>query len=166
MDRGEPVGISVDGSEHVVQPEEVTVVRRAAGDYVVQEGGGYVAALDPAISEPLRREGLARELVSRVQRMRKEAGLLVSDRIRLLVVGDPEVESAAREHRDWIAAEVLARRLAIGAAEAAGAGLSPGLAASGAGDALTAAFATLHYAAQTFDLDGRTVRVTLTKDQT
>ena len=98
--------------------------------------------------------------------MRKEAGLLVSDRIRLLVVGDDEVESAAREFRDWIAAEVLARRLAVGGAEAAGAGLPPTLAASGAGDALTPAFASLHYTAQTFDLDGRTVRVTLTKDQT
>jgi isoleucyl-tRNA synthetase len=166
MERGEPVGISVDGSEHLVQPAELTIVRRAAGDYVVQEGDGYVVALDPTVTEPLRREGLARELVSRVQRMRKEAGLLVSDRIRLLVVGDAEVESAAREHRDWIAAEVLARHLAVGAAEATGAGLPPGLAASGAGDALTAAFASLHYSAQTFDLDGRNVRVTLTKDQT
>jgi hypothetical protein len=73
----------------------------------------------------------------------------------------------AREHRDWIAAEVLARHLAVGDAEAAGAagGLPQALTASGAGDALTPAFASLHYTAQTFDLDGRTVRVTLTKDQ-
>ena len=97
--------------------------------------------------------------------MRKDAGLLVSDRIRLLVVGDPDVEAAAREHREHIAGEVLARRFGVGAAESATAGLSPAVGASGAGDALTAAFASLHYTTQTFDLDGRGVRVTLTKDE-
>jgi isoleucyl-tRNA synthetase len=165
FERGTPVGISVEGGEHLLAADDLTIVRRAAGDYVVQEGDGYVIALDPTVTDALRAEGLARELVSRVQRLRRDAGLVVSDRIRVLVVGDPDVEAAVREHRQYVAGEVLARRLGVGAPERGEAGLPHELAASGAGDALTQAFTSLHYTTQTFDLDGRTVRVTLTKDE-
>ena len=57
---------------------------------------------------------MARELISRVQRMRKEAGLAVSDRIRLGIGGDAAVLEAATTHRDWIADEVLATDVVIG----------------------------------------------------
>ena len=55
-----------------------------------------MAALDPTITPALRREGIARELVSRVQRMRKEAGLAVSDRIHLGIAADPEIGERLR----------------------------------------------------------------------
>ena len=57
----------------------------------------------------LREEGLVRELISRVQRMRKESGLAVSDRIRLTVVANEEVVGALRAHNEALAGEVLAR---------------------------------------------------------
>jgi isoleucyl-tRNA synthetase len=81
---------------------------------VVKEEGSYFAAIDATVTPELRAEGLARELVSRVQRLRKEAGLAVSDRILVAVWGDPELEGAVEAHREWIADEVLARELAIG----------------------------------------------------
>ncbi|HEY0969608.1 MAG TPA: isoleucine--tRNA ligase [Gemmatimonadales bacterium] len=115
LEAGEEVAIELDGERHVVAPEDVSIQRRATGDLVVQEAGGSFAALDPAITPELRGEGLARELVSRVQRMRKETGLAVSDRIRLWVDGDAIVREAAEAHRDWIAEEVLARALVVGA---------------------------------------------------
>ena len=59
-------------------------------------------------------EGLAREVVSRVQRMRKEKGLAVSDRISLAVSGTEEPEAAVRSHEKWIAEEVLAVKLDVG----------------------------------------------------
>jgi isoleucyl-tRNA synthetase len=90
------------------------IVRRAAGNLVVKEEGGYFAAIDPIVSPELRGEGLAREIVSRIQRMRKEAGLAVSDRIALWIAGPPEIEEAVRTHTVWIADEVLARQLNIG----------------------------------------------------
>jgi len=74
----------------------------------------YFAAIDPAVTPELRQEGLAREVVSRVQRMRKEAGFAVSDRVRLGVTGNDEVEAAVREHQRWIADEVLAREITVG----------------------------------------------------
>ena len=76
------------------------------------------AAIDTTISPELRSEGLARELVSRVQRMRKESGFAISDRIRLVIAGDRDILDATRTRQEWIKGEVLATELVI--AETAG----------------------------------------------
>jgi isoleucyl-tRNA synthetase len=114
MEAGEEVAIAVEGESHSVLPEEVTILRRAQGDLVVKEEGAYFAALDAQITPELRAEGLAREFVSRVQRLRKEAGLSVSDRITLHIGGTAEVETVVASHRDYISAEVLAVSLEVG----------------------------------------------------
>jgi isoleucyl-tRNA synthetase len=62
----------------------------------------------------LREEGLAREVVNRIQRFRKEAGYEYTTRIILSVSGDPEIEAATTAHRGVIAAETLARVIEIG----------------------------------------------------
>lgn len=80
----------------------------------VKEEQGYFAALDATVTPELRREGLARELVSRVQRLRKEAGFAVEDRIVVRVSGSPEVDAVLREHAEYISSEVLAIELAAG----------------------------------------------------
>jgi len=112
--RGESLVISVDGESHALAHEDLEVVRRAGGELVVQEEGGYFAAIDPAVSDALRREGMAREVVNRVQRMRKDLRYVVSDRVRLQVTGNGNVEQAVREHRDYVAGEVLASEVIIG----------------------------------------------------
>jgi isoleucyl-tRNA synthetase len=91
----------------------VTITAKAATSLVVQQGDGLSVALDPAVTPALRAEGMAREVVSRVQRLRKESGLAVSDRIRLAVAGTAEVQDALRAHAAWIAGEVLARECVI-----------------------------------------------------
>ncbi len=106
--------VTVDGETHGLEPDDLTIVRRASGSLVVQEQHGFFAAIDPEITPALRAEGLAREAISRVQRMRKEAGLAVSDRIRLWIGGDALVLDAAETHRDWIGDEVLATQLVVG----------------------------------------------------
>ncbi len=103
--------VSVGAQSHTVSLEDVTIVRRATGDLVVKHDAGYVAAIDPSISAELRSEGLARELVNRVQRLRKELGFAVSDRIELGVSGPRELLDAVDTHGDWIASEVLALRI-------------------------------------------------------
>ncbi len=62
----------------------------------------------------MRQEGIAREVISRVQRLRREAGYQVTDRIPVWVGGDAPVEEATRCHADYIAGEVLARELVVG----------------------------------------------------
>ena len=109
--RGEPLVVTVDGETHALDQEDVTIIRRASGALVVEEDGGFFAAIDPTVTLELRREGLARELISRVQRMRKEASLAVSDRIALTVAGSDEIRAVIDAHGEWIASEVLATEL-------------------------------------------------------
>ena len=111
---GSELLVSVDGETHGLDAADLTIVRRASGALIVEEERGYFAAIDPVLTPELEREGLAREVISRVQRMRKEAGLAVSDRISLWIGGDPPVLEAASGHRDWIAEEVLATVVFIG----------------------------------------------------
>jgi isoleucyl-tRNA synthetase len=108
----------VEGAAHDLEAEDLTILRRAAGDLLVKEAGGRFVALDPVVTDALRREGLARELVSRVQRMRKEAGLAVSDRIHLWIWGAGEIEEAILEYIGWMSGEVLATHLRVGAEHA------------------------------------------------
>ena len=113
FERGEPVIIGVDGIDHQLTPDEVTIHRRASGPLVVQEDGARFAALDTTVTPELRSEGIAREIVSRVQRLRKDSGLAVSDRIRLQVAGSDALRKVAETHRQWIAGEVLAREMIV-----------------------------------------------------
>ncbi|MDQ4079272.1 MAG: class I tRNA ligase family protein, partial [Gemmatimonadota bacterium] len=114
FERGEPVAISVNGESHELAADDLTVVRRASGNLVVKEESGFFAAIDPTVTPELRREGVARELVSRIQRMRKEAGFAVSDRIVVTVAGDAETEGTVDAFREYISGEVLARELIVG----------------------------------------------------
>jgi len=111
--RGEPLAITVGGESHIVSPDDLAIVRRPAGRLAVQEDGGYFVAIDPAITPALEREGRARELISRVQRMRKESGFAVSDRIVLSVAGGDEVRAIMDAHGAWISEEVLAAELVV-----------------------------------------------------
>jgi isoleucyl-tRNA synthetase len=110
---GTPLAVTVDGETHELIPEDIEILKSASGDLLVQEAAGFVTAIEPSVTEELRLEGVARELISRVQRMRKEAGLAVSDRIRLAIGGAAEVAAAVSRHGDWIAGEVLATELLL-----------------------------------------------------
>mgnify|MGYP000496768085 CR=1 FL=1 len=148
---GRTVTIEAAGASRLIDPDDVAIIRRASGAAVVQEDGGYGVALDPTVTPELRAERLARELVSRVQRLRKEAQLDVSDRISLAVAGDDEFESAVAAHRGRIAEEVLARRVLVG--EETG---SP-FCNDGDGSTWTAT--------QVADVEGRQFRIALSKDE-
>ena len=114
FEAGKPLYVSVGNDSHALSAEDLTVMRTASGDMVVKEEGGYFAALDPTVSKELRLEGLARELVSRIQRLRKELGFAVSDRITLSVGGGAEIQEAAKAFQKWIADEVLALKITVG----------------------------------------------------
>ena len=110
---GEAVSIGVDGGEHPLGPDDLEVAEVARGDLVVRAANGFTAAIDPALDDELRAEGLARELVNRVQRLRKDSGLEVTDRIRLAICGPEGVRAAAARHRAFIAGETLAVDLVV-----------------------------------------------------
>ena len=137
FEAGKPLYVSVGNESRELSSEDLTIVRTASGDMVVKEEGGYFAALDSKVTRELRLEGLAREVVSRVQRLRKELGFAVSDRITLFVGGGAEIQEAVKAFQKWIADEVLALKVVVG-------------------EKIDGIHAT-----HTFDLDGQSVEVAL-----
>jgi isoleucyl-tRNA synthetase len=111
FENGTPLAISIEGESHQLTADDLEIQKSASGELLVQAAAGFVTAIDPTVTEELRLEGMARELISRVQRMRKEAGLAVSDRIRLVITGGADITAAVSSHGDWIASEVLATEL-------------------------------------------------------
>ena len=99
MADGGEVGINVDGDEHTIGADEVTLALQPLEGYEVEAEAGHAVALQLELDDELRREGLAREIVHAVQNARKEAGLEITDRIELSLGGDEELLEAAREPR-------------------------------------------------------------------
>jgi isoleucyl-tRNA synthetase len=112
MAGGGEVGISVDGDEHVLGPDDVTLALQPLEGYEVEADAGHAVALQLELDDELRREGLAREIVHAVQNARKEAGLEITDRIALALAGDADLLAAARAHEPYLAGEVLASAVA------------------------------------------------------
>ncbi len=112
MADGGEIGINVDGDEHTIGPDEVTLALKPLDGYEVEAEAGHAVALQLELDDELRREGLAREIVHAVQNARKAAGLDISDRIELGLGGDEELLAAAREHQPYISSEVLATSVA------------------------------------------------------
>jgi isoleucyl-tRNA synthetase len=115
MAEGGQVGINVDGDEHALGAEELSLSLQPLEGYEVEAEAGHAVALQLELDDELRREGLAREIVHAVQNARKEAGLEITDRIRLGLGGDDELLAAARAHEDYLSGEVLATALAYDA---------------------------------------------------
>ncbi len=88
LEQGQTATLELEGESVTLFPEDVVVEREVASDWLVGSDGPFVAALDPRLSPELRGEGLAREVINRVQRLRKEAGYGYTDRIGLWVSGD------------------------------------------------------------------------------
>jgi isoleucyl-tRNA synthetase len=117
MADGGQIGINVDGDEHALAPDEVTLSLQPLEGYEVEAEAGHAVALQLELDDELRREGLAREIVHAVQNARKEAGLEITDRIELGLGGDEELLAAARAHEEYLAGEVLATSVAYGAGD-------------------------------------------------
>jgi isoleucyl-tRNA synthetase len=111
---GGEVGIAIDGVDHNLGPEDITLALQPLEGYEVEAEAGHAVALQLELDEELRREGLAREIVHAVQIARKDAGLEITDRIELTLGGDAELIDAARAHQDYLAGEVLATSVTYG----------------------------------------------------
>ncbi|MDX6672338.1 MAG: isoleucyl-tRNA synthetase [Solirubrobacteraceae bacterium] len=113
------VGIAIDGHEHQLGGDDLQLAMKPLEGYQLEREGSHAVALELALDEELRREGLAREVVHAIQAARKAAGLAVEDRIDLILGGDEELLAAARAHEDYVAGETLATSLSF---DGAGAG--------------------------------------------
>ena len=105
-------GIEVAGGR--ITLDDLDVQRTEKAGIVAALENNLGVGLDTQLDAELEAEGLARELVNRIQNLRKTAGLEVSDRIELGVQGSDEVEAAVAGHRDYVSGETLAVALLIG----------------------------------------------------
>jgi isoleucyl-tRNA synthetase len=101
--------LDVDGQTFVLEAEDVQIRASAHAELVLAREGAHAVALDTRLDDDLRLEGMARELVRRINDLRKKQDLDLADRIRLGIhATTTNVLTAAQRHEQWIADEVLA----------------------------------------------------------
>ena len=113
MEREGQIEIDVNGKPEILLLEEVEINTEDIEGWLVANQGNLTVALDVSIDEDLKNEGIARELVNRIQNLRKEKGLEVTDKIRLFVKKDGVVDQAIESNADYIKNETLTRDLIL-----------------------------------------------------
>ncbi len=89
-------------------PDEVIINAKEIKGWKIASEGGNTIALDITLTPELIKEGIAREMVNRIQNLRKANNLEVTDRIRIFIAGNEKINDAVREKKSYIAAETLA----------------------------------------------------------
>ncbi|MBP5307316.1 MAG: isoleucine--tRNA ligase [Paludibacteraceae bacterium] len=113
IERNERLDLPVDGGTVEVLLGDVEIATEDMPGWLVANEGSLTIALDIEVSEPLRREGVARELVNRIQNLRKTSGLEITDRIRVEIEERPEINDAVTDFKDYIVSQVLASSLEL-----------------------------------------------------
>lgn len=103
-----PINIELEGEEIQITPDDVQVDRIVKEGLIAATAGEVTITLDTALNEDLILEGLAREIVNKVNTMRRESKFAVSDRVSLKLDTTPKVKQAFEIHKEWICSEVLA----------------------------------------------------------
>jgi isoleucyl-tRNA synthetase len=111
---GENYTFTADGTEVVLSPDDVLVSTQQKEGLVSEQGGGVTVVLDTNLTPELIEEGLMRELVSKLQTMRKEAGFEVADHIRIGYAGGGEAARVLVKFADGVKADTLAERIEEG----------------------------------------------------
>ena len=112
--------LDVGGEKIAVTPADFEITSEDMPGWLVATEGKLTVALDITVTEELRREGVARELINRIQNIRKDSGFEVTDKIRVQIELKPQVEGAIADFADYIASQTLAVEV-TGAAEPQGA---------------------------------------------
>ncbi|HXK33749.1 MAG TPA: DUF5915 domain-containing protein, partial [Dehalococcoidia bacterium] len=105
--RAASAGEPVDVAGHTLEPGELLVNGREKEGFASAEEGGAVVIVSTELTPELLQEGLAREIVHRIQNLRKDAGFEIADRIRTYYAGDGEIAAVMQRYGDYIRQETL-----------------------------------------------------------
>lgn len=105
--------LEVEGQKAVVEATDVEIISEDIPGWLVSNEGNLTVALDVELTDELLNEGMARELINRIQNIRKEIGLEITDRINVTLSPDSKVEAALAGFADYIKAQVLADNVCI-----------------------------------------------------
>ena len=113
LERDGEIGIFIDGKSLTLNLEEVEITSQDIEGWLVANSGTITVALDITITEDLRKEGIARELINRIQNLRKDSGFEVTDKIKVSVQKDGIIEEAIKSNEQYIKEETLAQEIVI-----------------------------------------------------
>ena len=102
------IDLSVDGTTVTVERADVDIVSEDIPGWVVANEGNLTVALDVTLTDELRNEGMAREIVKRIQAHRKESGFEITDHILVKIQKHPEIAAALSAYGDYVSGQVLA----------------------------------------------------------
>ena len=105
--------LKVNDQDVQLDRADVEIISEDIPGWLVANEGRLTVALDITVTEELRKEGLARELVNRVQNLRKSSGFDITDKVNLFILSNDMIDDAIREYRDYIANQVLAASIEI-----------------------------------------------------
>ena len=103
----------LDGGEAVVEATDVEIFSEDIPGWLVANEGKLAVALEVTVTEELKREGIARELVNRIQNIRKSSGFEITDKINIVLSKNPDTDGAVNEYNTYICNQVLANSLTL-----------------------------------------------------
>ena len=112
LEQEKQTDLFVDGQEMTISLEEVEIISEDIPGWLVANEGSLTVALDVTITDELKQEGIARELINRIQNLRKDKGFEVTDKIELQVEKQDTITKAILNNNDYICSETLATELA------------------------------------------------------
>jgi isoleucyl-tRNA synthetase len=102
------------GGENVeILAEDVEIITEDMPGWMVANDGKITVALDITVTDALQNEGIARELVNRIQNLRKSAGFAITDRIRVEIQPSEEINAAIGEHSNYICLQTLCDKISL-----------------------------------------------------
>ena len=105
--------LQLDGTDVVVEAADVEIFSEDIPGWLVANEGKLTVALDVTVTEELRREGIARELVNRIQNIRKSSGLEITDKIKITLSKNQQTDDAVNEYKDYMCNQVLGTSLTL-----------------------------------------------------
>lgn len=113
LERNNGVELDVEGTLCTLTREDVDILSEDIPGWLVASAGKLTVALDITVTEELKNEGIARELVNRIQKLRKDSDFEVTDRISVRLEDDEFVKAAVRDYKAYICGEILATDLEL-----------------------------------------------------
>ena len=104
---------NLDGAEAVIETADVEIFSEDIPGWLVANEGKLTVALEVTVTEELRREGIARELVNRIQNIRKSSGFEITDKIKITLSKNTQTDDAVNEYNDYIRNQVLGTSLTL-----------------------------------------------------
>jgi isoleucyl-tRNA synthetase len=111
IEKYKSISIEINGKNITLGLEDVEISSKDIEGWLVANEGALTVALDVTLTEELRKEGVAREVVNRIQNARKDTGLEVTDKIKLTVLKSQNLQQSILDNRDYIMSETLTKEL-------------------------------------------------------